>query len=86
MDTLTGRTALFVWGTEKPHIIGEHICDSSKVNVWCAVTTTSIIGAYFHEANRVNGNSDLHMLETFVIENLSFSLRKNELSARCCAM
>ncbi len=65
-----------IWGTERPTKIREHIRDSPKVNVWCAVTPDGLIGPYFHDASTVNGDRYLDMLEEFFPPNLSLRLQK----------
>jgi hypothetical protein len=27
-----------IWGTENPHVVREHIRESPKANVWCAIS------------------------------------------------
>ena len=37
------------WGTEKPNIYTERSLHSEKVNVWVALSSSSIIGPFFFE-------------------------------------
>ncbi len=66
-----------IWGSEKPTEIREHIRDSPKVNVWCAVTACGIIGPYFHKGTSVNGVKYLEMIEEFFFPNLPLCLRRD---------
>jgi hypothetical protein len=36
-----------IWGSENPHEVMEHECDTPKLNVWCALTSDSVLGLYF---------------------------------------
>jgi hypothetical protein len=36
-----------IWGTENPHAMMEHIHDSPKVNVFCAVSSCKVYGTFF---------------------------------------
>jgi hypothetical protein len=35
------------WGMENPRVIQKHERDSTKMNVWCAVTAAGVIRPYF---------------------------------------
>ena len=68
------RNTIF-WGSEHPHVIREHIRDSPKVTVWCAVTASGIIGPYFFENSIVNQVTYRTMLEDFFLDNLPLPYR-----------
>lgn len=53
------------WDYEKPDIVQQVPLHSPKVNVWCAISSKSIIGPYFFEEDTVNGQNYLEMLERF---------------------
>ena len=36
-----------IWGSENPHVTGEYVRDSPKVNVWCGVPHERVIGPFF---------------------------------------
>jgi hypothetical protein len=40
-----------VWGTENPHVTLEHERDSSKVNVFCAISKEKVYGPFFFVEN-----------------------------------
>lgn len=43
-----------IWATEHPKEVREHMRDSAKVNVWCAVSKYGVIGPFFL-MNRLSG-------------------------------
>ena len=51
-----------IWGTEQPHAQIEHQRDSSKVNVFCAVSCKKVHGPFFFTEASVTGDSFLDML------------------------
>ena len=53
-----------IWSTENPHEVQEYWDKSTKINVWCAMSSNCIIGPYFFEEN-VNGQNYLKMLKEF---------------------
>ncbi|XP_075910722.1 uncharacterized protein LOC142906541 isoform X3 [Petromyzon marinus] len=63
------------WGTENPRVVREHELDSPKVNVWCAVTGTGVVGPYFFENTTINGGDFLHMMENYAEDNLPLQIR-----------
>lgn len=62
------------WATENPCEIYERPLHSPKVTVWCAVSSSKIIGPYFFEENgetvTVNSQRYAHMLQTFFIPQI----------------
>jgi len=71
------------WATSNPQQFQEVPLHSTKVTVWCAISSNGIIGPYFFEDD--NGNAVtvtsaryVHMLENFVIPELqSFPVDEN---------
>ncbi|KAJ4442050.1 hypothetical protein ANN_11916 [Periplaneta americana] len=59
-----------VWGTQKPHRIIEHERDSSKVNVFCALSQRKLYGPFFFIEATVTGHSYLDMLEQWLMPQL----------------
>ena len=59
-----------IWGTEKPHEIWQHERASPKINVWCALRRSRIIGPFFFQETTINGDIYLTMLKTFLIPEL----------------
>ena len=51
-----------IWGTEHPHVIQEHVRDSPKVNVFCAISKKCVYGSFFFEGTTVNSEAYLAML------------------------
>ena len=64
------------WGTENSHIVREHERASPKVNVWCAVTSTDVIGLFFFKTPTVTANVYLKMLQEFAIDNMLLQIRQ----------
>lgn len=60
-----------IWGSENPHFYQEHTRDSEKVNVWCAVSCSRVIGPFFFGEKNINGNIFVDMFENFAIPQLA---------------
>lgn len=60
-----------IWGSEKPHVIIEHVRDSPKVNVFCAVSHFKVYGPFFFMEKTINGGVYLDMLEHFLIPQIN---------------
>ena len=52
-----------IWGTEHPHSTLEHVRDSPKVNVFCAISKKRVCGPFFFEGTTVNSEAYLDMLQ-----------------------
>lgn len=53
------------WGSEPPGVVLEHVRNSPKVVVWCAVHSGGIIGPYFFDESTVGQNNYARMFENF---------------------
>src|SRR5207249_4362465 len=72
---LSGRVnSCAIWGTENPHAIVEFHRDSPKLNVWCGVSATGVIGSYFFPDPTVNSHNYLHMLENFTLDEMPIAI------------
>ena len=51
-----------IWGTKYPHLTLEHVRDSPKVNVFCAILKKRVYGPFFFEGTAVNSQAylDIH--------------------------
>lgn len=58
-----------IWGKENPHGTVEHERDSTKVDVFCAISKKKVYGPFFFEGN-VNGDVYLQMLQNWLIDQL----------------
>jgi len=58
-----------IWGEENPHATVEHMRDSPKVNVFCAISKNHLHGPFFFEGN-VTGDVYLQMLQNWLIDKL----------------
>ena len=63
------------WADANPHQLHERPLHSEKVTVWCAISSSGIIGPYFFEdanerAVTVTSERYVHMLDTFLIPEL----------------
>ena len=65
-----------IWGSKNPRVFTEHERDSSKVNVWCALTSKRIIGPFFFSDPTINSNTYLDMLESFITGDWKTCRRK----------
>jgi len=59
-----------IWALEQPHLTVEHQKDSSKINVFCAISRKNVYGPFFFEENTVTGNTYLNMLQTWLFPQL----------------
>jgi hypothetical protein len=59
-----------IWGSENPHEVMEHERDTLKLNVWCALTSDSVIGPFFFEEATVTGASYLNTLQNYAITRI----------------
>lgn len=63
------------WSAENPCVLHQRPLHDPKVTVWCAVSSSTIIGPYFFEnedgqAVTVNSQRYRHMLQTFLVPEL----------------
>jgi hypothetical protein len=58
------------WGMENPHARVQHIHDSPKVNVFCAVSSWKVYGPVFFAEKSVNGFACLDMLQLWLLPQL----------------
>ena len=58
------------WGAENPCSVREHERASPKLNVWCAVAATGLVGPYFFDNDIITADDILDMLKNFAEENL----------------
>ena len=54
-----------IWSMEKPTEVFEYEDHSPKINVWCAMSSDTIIGPYFFDKN-ITGQNYLEMLKDFL--------------------
>jgi hypothetical protein len=52
-----------IWGTENPPATVQHIHDSPKVNVFCAISSLKVYGPFFFAEKSVNGFAYLDKLQ-----------------------
>jgi hypothetical protein len=64
------RHSCRILGNENPHEVMEHERDIPKLNVWCALTSDSVIGPFFSEEATVTGASYLKMLQHYAITRI----------------
>jgi hypothetical protein len=74
------------WKKEKPQDVWQHERDSPKLNMWCALRRSRIIGPFFLKEVTVNSEFYPALLQGLVIPELRQLnlLRLNLLSARRC--
>ena len=61
------RHTVKIWGSEHPRPRMEHVRDSPKVNVFCAVSCTKVYGPFFVEQT-VTGPVYLDMLDQWPMQ------------------
>ncbi|PSN35722.1 hypothetical protein C0J52_26813, partial [Blattella germanica] len=59
-----------IWGLQNPHKHIEHVRDSPKVNVFCAISHSSVYGPFFFDGDTVNGQQYLAMLQNWLFPRL----------------
>lgn len=59
-----------IWGTENPKAIIEHVRDSPKVNVFCAISKLKVYGPFFFMEPTVNGRRYLDMLQNWLMPQM----------------
>lgn len=55
------------WGTENPHRVVQHIRDSPKVNVFCAISSSRVHGPFFFTEKTLSGAVYLDMLQLWLM-------------------
>ena len=58
---------LRIWGTENPHSVVEYYQDSSKVNMFCAISSSCVYGPFFFPENTITGVVYLGMLQLWLM-------------------
>lgn len=59
-----------IWGSENSHDYRELERDSPKVNVWCAVSHTEVIGPFFFAETSINSVTYLDMLDLYAVPQM----------------
>jgi hypothetical protein len=59
-----------IWGSENPCEVMEHERNTPKLNVWCALTSDSVIGPFFFKEATVTGTLYLNMLQNYAITQI----------------
>jgi hypothetical protein len=59
-----------IWGMENPHATMEHVRDSPKVNVFCAVSFCKVYRPFFFVGPTVTGINYLDMLQLWLMPQL----------------
>ena len=54
-----------VWGSQNPHVVIEHICDSPKLNVWLGLLHDRLVGLFFFAEDSVTSTIYMNVLEEF---------------------
>ena len=65
-----------IWGEENPHATIEHRRDSSKVNVFCAISKNHVHGPFFFEGN-VTSDVYLQMVQNWLMDELIANKHEN---------
>ena len=64
------RHIVRIWGSENSHAYIEHVRDSPKVNVFCAVYSSKVYGPFFFAEKTVSGITYLDMLKIWLFPQL----------------
>jgi len=60
-----------IWGLHNPQEALEHERDSTKVNVFCALSQTKVYGPFCFAENTVTGVTNLAMLQNWLLPKMS---------------
>jgi hypothetical protein len=63
VSDVVSRRNVSIWGSEYPHAYVEDQHDSTKVNVFCAVSSQKVYGPFFFAEETVTGMTYLDMLQ-----------------------
>jgi hypothetical protein len=64
------RRNVRIWSIANPHVNVEHLRDSPKVNVFCAVSRCKVYGPFFFAEPTVTGHSYLDMITEWLTPQL----------------
>jgi hypothetical protein len=64
------RHNMHIWGTENPRTTVQHVSDSPKVNVFCAISSRRGYGPFFFAEKNFNGFAYLDMLQLWLLPQL----------------
>jgi hypothetical protein len=70
-----------IWGSKNPRVFLEHVHDSPRVNVFCALSRQRAYGPFFFVETMITGIVYLDMLQQFVIPQLD---EDDQEGARIC--
>ena len=59
-----------IWGEQNLHATVEHVRDSPKESIFCAISKEQVDGPFFFEGN-VNGDAYLHMHQNWPMDELT---------------
>lgn len=59
-----------IWGSEKPNTCVQHVRDSPKVNVFCALSVQKVYGPFFFVEKTIGGFEYLDMLQQWLLPQL----------------
>lgn len=64
---VVNRYAVHIWSTNNTHAVMEHVRDSLKVNVFCAICTSHVYGPLFFTERTVTSVVYLDMLQLWLM-------------------
>jgi hypothetical protein len=70
LNGLVNKHNVRYWSEENPHVTIKTVMQSPKINVWCAMSETRLIGPFFFNDDTINGQKYLTMLQDFFIPEL----------------
>ena len=59
-----------ILGSETPHVVFQHIRDSSMVNVWCGLLHDRLVDPFFFVEDTVTSTIYMNMLERFTFPQI----------------
>jgi hypothetical protein len=59
-----------VWESENPHDVTEHECDSTKIEVWCALMKNKVTSLLLSEEPAVTGDTFLAIIENTALHHV----------------
>jgi hypothetical protein len=64
------RCSVRIRGSENPHAYVEHQCDSSKVSVFCAISSQKVYSPFFFAVETIIGMTYLDLLQLWLMPQL----------------
>jgi hypothetical protein len=79
LSVKVNRHSLIIWGSQNTHEVVEHVRDSPKVNVFCAVSRTQVYGPFFSADTTITDHMYSRCCSTSVLHGW---IRQQDMASR----